>query len=459
MVRRVMDRRTRRARSRRTSVRVVVAIATTILASVGLAVAAAPAGAAGPLWTRTVAPAGALALGDAHVVTARTGDIYVALTVQRADTGNDLWLARYAPTGSRRWQRFYDGTSHLNDALVALVADRDGNVTVLSQSRSATTGDDLLLVHYGRDGRRLWVRRIDGGVKGQDEADDLLVDRAGNLYAVGTLRRAGSGFDLAVVKFRPSGARSWTRVYDVLGETEVGGPAALAPDGRLYVCGQMAGADGSYDFLFVCFTTGGEYKWSRHWGLSDNSDLVRDVAADSRGPVAVGWTDSISDYSDGLVVAFGPDGDFRWYEAYDGPANRSDDLSAVGLDRDGRVYVAGYATGTSVSYDFFLGRYGVNGGGLQSTLRNGFEDATDEASCLAVSADGRSYAGGLVRLSPGDTTAYFLGYDATWSQADLGVYDGDGTVADSYEGVALSSSAVYLAGRSGLRVLIEKYAR
>jgi len=431
-------------------------LVTVLAAGLGVAPASARANA---LWTRTYAPPGALGLGDVRIAVAGTGDVYVAAWVVHAGTVSDLWLARYSAAGARKWIRTYDGSAHGIDVPVALVADRDGNVSLLADSRATATGADWLLLRYRRDGRKLWSKRVDGGVHGEDVPTDLVADAKGNLYAVGQMARPSTGTDLTAIKYAPSGRRLWTRAYDIVGQSEIGGPAALGRDGRFYVCGQTSTPATNLDLLLVCYTTSGEYKWSRSWTSGNRWEMPADIVADSRGPVVVGWNSPPGSYSDALAVAYEPDGDVRWTASHDGAPHQDDGYVAAGLDSSGRVYVAGYDTPAGNERDFFLGRYPATGGALQSTSRNGLQNVDDEAAALAVSADGHVYAAGSVKWYAIGLSAFYLAYAPDWTQIDVGIYDGPGNASDAYQAVGLSSSAVYLAGTSYLSIVVEKYAR
>jgi hypothetical protein len=53
----------------------------------------------------------------------------------------------------------------------------------------------------GSDGRLRWRRNIDGGGRGNDRAQALALDDAGNVVAAGALRNRDGFADFAVVRF------------------------------------------------------------------------------------------------------------------------------------------------------------------------------------------------------------------------------------------------------------------
>ena len=83
------------------------------------------------------------------------------------------------------WVARYNGTGNLDDVAEAVVIDNSGNVYVAGDSEGSGTGSDYVTIKYDSAGQQQWVARYDGPAHDFDEADAIVLDQAGNVYATG----------------------------------------------------------------------------------------------------------------------------------------------------------------------------------------------------------------------------------------------------------------------------------
>jgi len=181
-------------------------------------------------------------------------------------------------------------------------------------------------------------------------------------------------YDAYLCKFSSAGDLLWARTW--------GGPQwddctriALDSLGNVYALGSFGGrvdfdpgpgtetrespsrwGDSVNHAYLSKFNSDGEFLWVRNWGGNEWTSMVTpmECAADSSGNVfAVGSFENSVDFDpdasgqlrtskgmgDAFLIAFGPDGVFKWVRTFG--AEGEDGAAAIELDSAGHVYLAG----------------------------------------------------------------------------------------------------------------------
>jgi hypothetical protein len=168
------------------------------------------------LWQRTIVSGAngdiedvALgASGDAFAIGSADGDV---------DAVNEVLAVRLAAaSGADVWPPlFVNGSGTQGDRGRSLALDANGDVVLAGNVSNAATNGDLLLMKLDADtSAELWRREIDAA--GNDAANGVAVDAAGDVVAAGTL---GVGF--SVVKLRGSDGADFPICGDVDGDLDV----------------------------------------------------------------------------------------------------------------------------------------------------------------------------------------------------------------------------------------------
>lgn len=267
-----------------------------------------------------------------------------------------------------------------------------------------------------------------------DEVRAAAADPDGNLILVGTSFSSGwvaGGHDTTwggdgdafVVKISPEGAPLWSTY---LGGTLDDGAAGVAvdADGNIYVAG-----------------------WTR-----------------STGWISGGYDTTYAGFGDGFVVKLSPTGAYLW-GTYVGGSDW-DAISAIALDENGNIYVAGTTSssgwirgGFDSSYnggtfDAFAAKLTTTGQFVWSTYLGGSQ--RDYAFALAF-AEGAVYVAGRTSspdwMVAGEDLTYGGSYDgflvrlSSTGQRVWSTYLG-GSAEDAALAVAASQNAIYVAGRT-----------
>jgi uncharacterized delta-60 repeat protein len=145
-----------------------------------------------------------------------SGDLYVGGYGNFSTSGTaDLLTLRFGANGTKKWSALYNGTGSGNDIHRALVVLPEGGCAVAGNSPGSGTGEDWVIVRYGAYGSRSWAARLTGtSTTGNDICYGLAVDQAGNLYAAGNLVNTGSGNDYTIARFNRDGTLAWQWEYN-----------------------------------------------------------------------------------------------------------------------------------------------------------------------------------------------------------------------------------------------------
>jgi uncharacterized delta-60 repeat protein len=174
------------------------------------------------------------------------GNVYVT----GHDGGYRCLTVKYNADGDTAWACTYPGNSGL---AYAVQADADGNVYVAGASDG-----DYITIKYNADGDTLWTRHYDGPDGRGDNATDLHVDAAGNVYVTGYSQNADGSYDYATLMYNASGDQIWVR-------RDEGGYAYLPPDipqpdlevdanGNVYVAGYRYTDTTGYDYITIKYS-------------------------------------------------------------------------------------------------------------------------------------------------------------------------------------------------------------
>src|SRR5688572_24262269 len=117
----------------------------------------------------------------------------------------DWATIKYDTNGQRLWLAVYSSAPRQPDEAMDLKVDAAGNVYVLGQS-----DNDIMTVKYNAAGQQQWVSRLDSGFS-YDMATRLVLDDASNVYITG---HSGDYGDILTCKLDAHGSRQWVARFD-----------------------------------------------------------------------------------------------------------------------------------------------------------------------------------------------------------------------------------------------------
>ena len=124
-------------------------------------------------------------------------------------SGNvDYATIQYNADGTLNWAQRYNGPGNGDDIANALALDAAGNAYITGGSADIGTADDYTTIKYEKNGKLAWLQRYNGTASGIDQAYAIAVDSTGNIYVTGTSVGGATSFDMVTVKYGQIGRAS-----------------------------------------------------------------------------------------------------------------------------------------------------------------------------------------------------------------------------------------------------------
>lgn len=349
------------------------------------------------------------------------------------------WVARYSGSGS---DSYSSGE--------AIAVDNSGNVYVTGSISSNFQPSDYLTIKYNSSGDTQWVARYNGPGNSIDEALDIAIDDAGNVYVT------GGGTDYATIKYNSNGVQQWMARYNGLGNgDDIAYGIAVDNSGNVYVTGSSFGVGTNEDYATIKYNSNGDSIWVRRYNSpANNSDDAYDIVIDDLRNVYVtgGFRFTTGTLeSDIATIKYDSNGVERWVKIYDGSGHRKDHAKAIAIDVSRNIYVTGSSYNVGTADDYVTIKYDSNGVEQWVKLYDGTDHYTDRAADIMLDGSGYVYVtGGSHGINTDDdytTIKYNSNGDSQW----VARFSGLGGDDDDERAVALvldNSGNVYVTGNS-----------
>lgn len=386
-----------------------------------------------------------------------SGNIYVTGLGLGASGNFDYITIMYDPTGAQVWRSEYNGPGNSLDDAHAITVDGSGNVYVTGWSYGgAGTGYDYATIKYNSAGVQQWASRYTNVAGGTDEAFDVGVDNAGNVFVTGSSDGAGTNSAATTVRYNSAGVQQFANRFEGAGGGIDAGYAIYvdAVTGDSYITGntfQSTAAD--FNYITIKYNLAGAQQWAATYNSPDaNFDEARAIAVDASGNVYVtGYSQTLvlTNY-DYATVKYNSAGVQQWQVRYNGTGNDYDRANAIALDATGNVYVTGKSVGAGAAAEDAVTIKYDNSGVSQWTARyNGPSNGYDEGKAIAVDATGNVYITGYSFTAGVNNDYLTIKYDATGAQEWLTKYNGTGNNADQAAAIAIDAIGnVFITGLS-----------
>ncbi|MDP8224278.1 MAG: hypothetical protein P9L99_13020 [Candidatus Lernaella stagnicola] len=259
--------------------------------------------------------------------------------VGEALTSDGIWYmssmgaSAYDADGDRMWS---DGQMYAFGKTTAAALNPAGDLVAVGSDGIFKPGIHVFTIRNYRadDGRFQWEAQRDRNYPAQE----LVVDEAGNSYAIGGYR------EFYVAKADAEGSWEWTYTLND-GEKAHLIPVTLAvTDDRVYVGGEGGAPSGHSTGVFVALSPeSGAERWLVYFVSPEYSDTtIVKVAAAPNGDVIVGgMATKLNGDQDIMLVRITKYGQTVWSKYYDGGENDTDTLSDMIVGDDGSIYLVG----------------------------------------------------------------------------------------------------------------------
>lgn len=278
----------------------------------------------------------------------------------------DYYTIKYdAIRGRMKWGARYNSSGNGHDEATGIAIDSAGNVYVTGFSYNGSN-NDIVTIKYNNDGNPVWsddVRRYEGEGGLNDEAADIVVDEAGNVYVTGRSQGNGTGYDYVTIKYDTDGNLQWAKRYSnspVIGNDEA---VAIAVDaaGNVYVTGKSQGSSTGFDYVTIKYNSTGNFSWVgdvRRFDGGNSADEATDIAIYSGDVYVTGRSQGSGTGFDYHTVKYNSSGNIVWRARYNNsPTDLNDEANAIAVDTAGNVYVTGRSIGNGTGFDYATVKY------------------------------------------------------------------------------------------------------
>ena len=257
-----------------------------------------------------------------------------------------------------------------------------------------------------------------GVASGNTQANQIAVDKNGNVYVAGSTTGgldgnalSGTGSqDFFLTMYSSTGNKIRTKQLGVAGKFTVANAVAVAADGNVYVVGSTNGnldgntIVGNQDFFLTIYDSTGNKKFTKQLGAGTATTIATGVAVDRSGNVYVtGYTNGSLD---GNTIAGNRDLFLTMYDQTGakirtrqlGVISKTTTATGVAVDSNYNVYVTGSTNGlmgatlTGLN-DFFLTKYDSTGLNV-GTQQLGVAGYVTVATSVSIDANNNVYVAG-----------------------------------------------------------------
>lgn len=296
------------------------------------------------LWLSTYNGNGNFKDFPTSVKTDQAGNVYVSgQSYGGALTNYDMVVLKYSPSGAQLWASLYNGSGNGNDIANSLEVDPSGNVYVTGSGLETETGTfDYVTLKYNSSGVREWVSKYSGTSTGIDIANDLVLDNSGNVYITGS--SYSIFYDFATIKYNNAGQEQWVSRYNgVTNGNDNANSIQLDAAGNVFVAG-VSRISGSFtDYAIIKYDNSGIRQWLRTYnGAGNQQDSITSSALDINGDIIVtGYITGSGTGKDIATIKYNSSGVMDWITVYNGIDNRDEVAYSVSVNNEDEVFVTG----------------------------------------------------------------------------------------------------------------------
>ena len=365
-----------------------------------------------------------------------------------------LFLLLWAPAQSQ-FVKTIGGSGY--DSGRNITQTSDGGVVVTGDAYSFGTGSDILLAKFDPSGNLLWMKTLGGESDGGSAYSVIQTSDAG-LVVAGFLSEPGVSFPL-LAKFDSSGNHLWTRATDQQGGNWVS--VIEASDGAIVAAGAIFGGGGYIDMALARFDSAGDHLWSVLLGVSTYDDGQSVAETYDGGFVVTGLTGALGAGGGDLHLSkFDSSGDFLWTRTLGG--NQQDWGKCVMEASDGGLVVTGWTHSFGAGGDdLLLAKFDSAGTHLWTRTLGG--TGKDRGVSVIQSADGGFVVTGTTdSFGAGDDDLLLAKFDSAgnhlWTRV-LGGSNGDGgsSIGQTSDGGLIATGHTHSFGAGGYDLLLARF--
>ena len=366
---------------------------------------------------------------------------------------------KYNVAGQQMWVRSYNGSGNGNDQAVQVVLDAAGNVYVTGYSISLNNLQDITTIKYDNSGVQQWASTYDGPDHNADEGVALGVDATGNVYVTGYQTDSTLYEDIVTLQYNSAGVQQWVQIYD--------GPAhfddqpydlKVDANSNVYVTGAqdtIYNSAANADMILLKYNSAGTQQWKRIYASPTYAfDYSRRIAIDRNNNIIMAGYSYVNGNGDDIfVLKFTAAGNFKWLRTYNYAPMTFESPWGIATDSLNNVIVTGQGITASnnATNDYVTVKWDSSGTQLWAARYNNVSHGEDRASSVAIDDSMNIYVTGYSAGSGPAATAQDIAtvkYGPAGNQIYVLRFDGVAHLGDYGNAIALNNGDIYVTGSS-----------
>ena len=364
------------------------------------------------------------------------------------------------------WTVNYNGPPDNTDDAVDLVIDAAQNVYVTGTSFGVSGTFDISTVKYNTNGVQQWVAIYNGTGNNNDGAAAIKVDASGNVYVVGKSQGTGTFDDVTTIKYNSSGIQQWVAFYNGTSNLQDEGTGIdIDGSGNVYVTGFSSETGNNQDIVTIKYDAAGSQQWIRFYnGTGGGNDGGMDIELDATGNVYVtgkGNENTSNMLSDIVTIKYDNSGTQQWVMAYDGGSD-NDYGKALTIDKNNNVIVTGYSFLSGNWFDYATIKYNPSGVQQWATRYNYAANRYEEVQDIIADTLGNIYVTGQSQNTGNNSTPPDIAtvkYNSAGVQQWVQRYNGTANLDDRGYSIDLDDTMnVFVTGYTSITTANRDYA-
>ncbi len=271
----------------------------------------------------------------------KTGNVYVTGNSLNSNGNYDIATIKYNNIGQLQWVKRFNGLSNGFDDVCGLETDILGNVYIGGTSDSVGALYDYLVIKYSSSGDEIWTKRYNGSGNDGDRANAMAIDDSANIYLTGWSVGAGTQLDYATVKYNSDGIFQWAaRWDDPASSFEEANDIAVDKLGNVFVTGYSPGAGTGDEYTTIKYNSNGVQQWvSNYNGPANLSDVGMFITLDEYNePYIIGQ--SLNENYEMASIKYDSIGLQKWAYRYNYDGNTNITPAGILVDKSGNILIA-----------------------------------------------------------------------------------------------------------------------
>ncbi|MCA0234971.1 MAG: hypothetical protein LCH81_01160 [Bacteroidetes bacterium] len=310
---------------------------------------------------------------------------------------------------------------------------------VAGSTKNTINTYSLSITKYLDPGVEVWNRRFNLDTLGNVHVADVAVDTSGNVLVTGSAYNGATNlYDLFVVKYNPSGTKLWQYVYNgSSGIYDSGTAITCAANGDVFVSGVTWPDLFDTDALTLRLNSSGTQQWLTTFDNVSLNDAAGTIDLDGSLVIITGFTQNTATEWAYFVARYNvSNGTVDSQRIIDEEGTEIEQVNAATVDAEGNIYITGSLGSGSNGFDVRTVTLDPDLVVLWTDTWNGAGDADDMGRSIVVDEDKNVMVVGYT-TDGGDRDALLLQYNAG-SLINSETYDG-GEGNDEYTQLLLGA--------------------